>query len=194
MISIDGNVYTGKTTLARALAGRKGYVFVPEHSAFVRERVGSVWEIHEAYLDAELRRAKTVVHDAVLDRSILSLAAHTYAAHACGLEDMRRPFSDWLQTSNPISPPCRIVLVGGSELVRRRALRGERETPKGTAAIFYDVTYVNAVNEFYGRLAERVPLSMIDASQDADRVLEQALAIVDTGSVDVISAVCMVLR
>jgi hypothetical protein len=194
MISIDGNVYTGKTTLSRAIAKRTGRTHVPEHSAFVRSHDGSLWDAHAAYLDAELARAGSFSADAVLDRSVLSLAAHVYAAHATGLGDMREHFCDWLRSYPSALPSTMIALVAEPELVRRRTLKGESEQPKGTVPFLFSIPYLRAVNEFYRRLSEISPLAVIDASQDEDAIIEQALAIPASSPAGMLTAIQEVLR
>lgn len=94
IIAFDGNVFSGKTALARALARAIDADVVAEHSDCVDLHGASdTRTVHDRYINTEVMRAKRHAgsrKSIILDRSAVSLCAHAYATYRLGGEDLRR--------------------------------------------------------------------------------------------------------
>ena len=154
MISIDGNVYTGKTTLARSLANRLGIAFVREHNHFVRPTRGlDIWETHVAYIGAEIARKRSITDEnCILDRSIISLGAHVWAMHRLGY-DMRARFVDRMYEDEKgiAIPETRIFLFCDHGTIFARS-RSAGAAQKATAPLLLTPDYLCAIDEFLRKL------------------------------------------
>src|SRR3989338_6050791 len=95
IVSFDGNVYTGKTTFIYKIKEKLNAHIVKEHSAFIDEKEyvrNGAWQLQKAYLQTEEKRLICLsdLKINLLDRSIVSQAAHIYACYHLNIIDLRR--------------------------------------------------------------------------------------------------------
>ncbi len=162
IISIDGNVFTGKSTLIRNL----GLPSIEEHSHHTTYAAGrDPWREHKKYLlveESRIRRQLDAI--TVLDRSIFSLAAHAYALWAISTIDFRARFINHISQPDHIIlwPEVSIVLVEEYDICVKRYRADKRlHTQKSTADIFINRRYFDAINKFYETLSQQIQIMII---------------------------------
>ncbi len=160
IIAFDGNVFVGKSTLLGKLSERIDGMVIPEHSFFVGQvpvdgthKQCSI-QTQEVYLKAESSRVPLIgIGTNLLDRSYLSLVAHTYAVNKLRIVDMRRDFLGMLMSAmengRVIIPDAYIVVRCGYAIAKSRFVLGCEE--KGTDDLYISKEYFSAVDEFNSR-------------------------------------------
>ncbi len=167
IIGIDGNVATGKTTLARRLANMMSARLVPEYQPHADEHaeVGSVrqrWRLQEHYLTEERLRARELHRgeQVLLDRTVVSQAAHVYVSVGRGV-DVRPSFAAHLRNcsdTDVVVPDVLVLLVGDPPRTQSRLERREAGPDRrSTAPTYACAGYLAAYDGFLSRLAERLP-------------------------------------
>ncbi|HEX6344815.1 hypothetical protein [Umezawaea sp.] len=191
VVGVDGVVASGKTTLVRELTSRLGAVLVPEYAPHPGVGPGvappadvpSGWRVQRHYLVEEERRGRAVGPGttAVLDRTVLSQAAHVDAVHRTGGPDLRSRLADWLARGRAVEPDVVVTLTGERDASRERcAVREAGPDRHGTADLYVDEEYQRAFDAFLGRLAERLPDRVVvfppcpEPRAVADRVLSRS--------------------
>jgi len=171
IVAIDGNVYVGKSSLL-AHAGSRGAVVVPEYEPVSAEAdahpAGSPitntafgpLAVQEGYLVQEETRLRLVrvappeARMVTLDRSFLSLLAHTYARFELGLGDVRQEFTARLVhrigQGRVVVPGLFVHLEAPWPVIRRRWVLGEASRQgKGTPAELAGRPYCAAIDRFH---------------------------------------------
>lgn len=160
IIAFDGNVFVGKSTLLGELSGQVDGRVIPEHSFFVEQvPTDGIYEqcsiqTQEVYLKAESLRVPLIgIGTNLLDRSYISLVAHTYAVNKLRIVDMRRDFLEMLMSAmengNVIIPDAYIVVRCRYAIAKSRFALGHEK--KGTDDLYVSKEYFSAVDEFNSR-------------------------------------------
>lgn len=155
-VSFDGNVFVGKSTVVSELSKYFGGTIIPEHSYFI-ESVPSISEgsgviaTQKRYLEAELLRTGLVTAGVnFLDRSFLSILAHTYAIYKMGVADIRSDFLKLLLLSiskdEIIIPDVFIFIRCRYDVAKSRFMNGRQE--KGTSDLYISEEYYSAIDVF----------------------------------------------
>lgn len=209
VVGVDGGVASGKSTLVRALADRLAAAPVPEYPPHPDERPGveppadapSRWQMQRHYLDAEDRRARSLAPQAraVLDRTVVSQAAHVAALGHTGGPDLRLRLADWLDSGRVASgqaasdqgasgqpasgrvvePDVVVILTGRHDEARARCADRESGPDRlNTAALFVDPAYQEAYDAFLLQLARLLPhrIALFPACPEPQSVLERLLS------------------
>lgn len=165
IISFDGNVYTGKTTLIYKIKGKLNANVVKEHSAFIDEKEYAhkgAWQLQKAYLKAEEKRLICLSDSEInlLDRSIVSQAAHVYACYHLNIIDLRREFISYISknTEKIIIPNLYIHIKCPYGAAKKRFLiRENSNEKKDTASLLIDKTYFYLIDKFIRLLFKGLP-------------------------------------
>ncbi|QQS16053.1 MAG: deoxynucleoside kinase [Candidatus Moraniibacteriota bacterium] len=160
VISFDGNVYTGKTTLIRFLSDNYGYVSVDEHSLFIdgvpqRSFYKSEYlNLQDRYLSVDTYR-KSFLQTGVnlLDRSFVSVSAHVFALYELGLADIREAYFDLLKKKieEIIFPNVFVWVRCGYNISRARCLSVNNR--KETEDIYLSNKYFESIEKFNAKWA-----------------------------------------
>jgi deoxyadenosine/deoxycytidine kinase len=162
IIAVDGNVYAGKTTLAKYLARENGMNLIKEYCEYI-ESIPLAFEFDSMekneqmrYIRIERDRKKEVaVGNNILDRSFVSMSAHVYASYKCGLNDIRRFYLEELRSAlnadQVIIPDYYILVICDHNVSKERMFLNNF---KNTPSVFIDMDYYNYVNEYNHRWQE----------------------------------------
>lgn len=158
IISFDGNVFAGKTTLIDYLAGEIKCRRVAEQTFFIgkiKKEKNYPLELREhlRYLQADRLRIKMIGEGInLLDRSFVSLSAHVYALYYYSGIDLREKHMQFLQSllsRGKIIVPDIFVFVFSKRIVaHKRFLADRRDGGRGTPAMYLDKNYYYAVEKF----------------------------------------------
>jgi len=158
IISLDGNVFTGKTTLCNILSKGNSCNVILEYSDFIREtdKLSQKFSFleHKKYLKLDIIRKKYLKNGInFLDRSFVSLSAHIYAVYKIGITDFREKHINLLNTflynGKIIIPNYYISVTCNYNCVKKRFfLEKESCNKKGTPEFFINKNYFLAINEF----------------------------------------------
>ncbi|MCP1311570.1 hypothetical protein [Paenibacillus tyrfis] len=162
IVAIDGNVYTGKTTLCQYLKS-KGFFTVAEYEPIVGRTLSRI-EIQKMYVDQEQHRMRQMMRELrngqqifVLDRSFLSLSAHVKCLLLLEGIDIRESFIDYLEfqlkAGQVIIPRLFIYLQNRWDILYRRYLRGEASVQaKGTPTDLIRPEYYQCIDAFHQKV------------------------------------------
>jgi len=160
IISLDGNVFVGKTTLCNILSKRNSCNIILEYSDFIKEidkpLQQFVFSEHEKYLKTDVIRKKYLKKGInFLDRSFVSLSAHIYAGYKIRIADFRKKhinlFSKLLNNDSIIIPNYYIFVTCDYNRAKKRFfLEKEIYKEKRTSQFFIDKDYFLAIDEFNG--------------------------------------------
>lgn len=159
-VSFDGNVFVGKSTIISELSKSLGGVIIPDHSYFIESvpfisEGSGVMATQQRYLQVELLRTEFATEEVIniLDRSFLSLLAHTYAIYKMCVADIRSDFLKLLLLSiskNEIIIPDVFVFIRCRyDVAKSRFMNGCQE--KGTDSLYISKEYYSAVDIFHSR-------------------------------------------
>lgn len=164
IIALDGNVYTGKTSIINELARDEHMEVLQEYSSFFNEmdfRYLSQIELQKKYLEAEkIRKSKlSSKKDTLLDRSIISQAGFIYASYKLTNFDLRQEFLSFLkqmQKDNELIIPSLFVHIKCDfKTLEKRYLHGEKsETTKNTDFKLSSKEYCGLFDEFISKFAD----------------------------------------
>ncbi len=149
VVALDGNVYSGKTTLAKIMSG----VYVPEHTDFPIAPKPDPLDTQKEYLMIDNIRKRHINGGEVnfLDRSFISLCGHVWALYRSG-QDIRKPF--FLEMIKAIKKDCLIIpnsyvfVKCEYETALKRYNLGELEKPKRTNFSFITQEYFDSIDEW----------------------------------------------
>lgn len=158
IISLDGNVFVGKTTLCNILSKKNSCNIISEYSDFLRKTDKSLQKFnfleHEKYLEIDIIRKKYLKNGInFLDRSFVSLSAHIYAVYKIGIADFREKhinlLNKLLNNGEIIIPNYYIFVTCNYNCVKKRfILENEIYNKKKTPEFFINKDYFLAINEF----------------------------------------------
>lgn len=173
IIAIDGNVYTGKTSIARTAGG----IYIPEHNDFPINLQNDPRQTQKAYLKIDSIRRQCIISGRIhyLDRSFVSLCAHVWALYKSGTDIREQFLSDLINSINAgeqIIPAAYIFVRCSYETALRRYQKNEREHPKGTAPQLIAREYFESVNEWNLLWQENItaPTTTIDTECLIDKI------------------------
>jgi len=180
IISLDGNVFVGKTTLCNILSKKNNYNVVLEYSSFIKKidkpsQQFSFLE-HKRYLQVDIIRKK-YLRDGInfLDRSFVSLSAHIYALYKIGIADFRKKhinlFNKLLDNDGIIIPDYYIFVNCDYNSVKKRFfLEKEICDKKETPEFFINKNYYLAINEFNSLWQKSIKNGLsVDTSNDSKK-------------------------
>lgn len=158
-IAFDGNVFTGKTTFIKKIAGLGNFNIIKEYPYFVNKInpdivLPSKFLEHYKYLLADsLRLAQLRAGDNLLDRCFVSLSAHIYALNKIGQIDFRSEhlfvLEKLFKQKKIIIPDFYIFVTCGYSGAKKRFLADKRLVrTKRTPPIFIRRDYYAAIDEF----------------------------------------------
>ncbi len=178
IISFDGNVYAGKTTLVEALAEHFGCTAIREHSLYL-PYIPLLSHFGDADLDIQLRYLmvdhlrKSDLGCGVnfLDRSFVSICAHVYAMYRIGQPDIRRRFFEIFSTEigNQLIPERYCFVSCDYPVSLGRC--DETNNDHGTDFLYLTEDYSRAVAVFNGRWIEYFGGMIIDVSNQSCALL-----------------------
>jgi thymidylate kinase len=152
IISFDGNVYSGKTTIINNLSSLFGYNKINEHSFFIDNLTfdqTNFLATQSKFLEVDKARSTCLRNDIdLLDRSIISVAAHVYSMAKIGAIDKRKEFLKILKNNkNSLIFPDRYIYVESdheTSLIRCNSLKNYKDT----GDIYLSEDYFNYIGIF----------------------------------------------
>ena len=189
IITLDGNVFTGKTSLIEKFRQMEQCSVIPEHGHFLADIISGedAWDMQRKYLGAERRRHEylsTLSFETliILDRSFVSMAAHVVALNALRSIDIRSRFLSELihdiQSGEVIIPDKFLFVRCGYGTIKARALK---DIVKNTDPLYYDQEYLEVVDNFNRQWQGRFPGVVIDTDVDQSVQLGQLALIKEWG-------------
>ncbi|MBU4512610.1 deoxynucleoside kinase [Patescibacteria group bacterium] len=191
IISFDGNVFTGKTTLINKLALICPCDVISEHSDFI-DSVTEISVFGNNYMNEQLRyigvdklRKQALGRRVcLLDRSFVSMSAHVYALFIVGSADIRNFYIQELKrclaNKEIIVPSKYINLVSPHSIAKQRF---DRNQERGTDKAYIDRKYFTAIEKFNSLWARYVVSMMVDTN-DKHFSIEKILDFILTNSID----------
>lgn len=168
IISFDGNVYAGKTTVINQISSDLGAKSISEHGIFLEScDFQDPWDLQLRYIEAEARRAKLKIADGIqlLDRSFVSMAAHVYAIYKIGKVDMRALFLEKMSSRmiiNQVLIPDFFCFVRcSSDVIHARI---SMDNVRGTDPLYYTESYLEAIDAFNEAWIRKVDGIVIDTN------------------------------
>lgn len=156
IVSIDGNVNTGKTTLFNDLKKEhSSYSFSEEYSNVHEE---DDLERQVLFLMQDRFRVGRNARNVIVDRSILSLSAYTYWLYKCGKNDIRTVFYDRLideLENKTLELPNKVIVCRQNYLKIWEAYLGNKNI-KDTDSDLVNEQYIDTQNNFYKRFNEAI--------------------------------------
>lgn len=179
IISFDGNVYAGKTTVINQISGDLGATSINEHGNFLEPcDFQNPWDLQLRYIEAEARRAKLKVADDIhlLDRSFVSMAAHVYAMYKIEKVDMRTRFleemSSRMMINQVLMPDFFCFVRCANDVIRARI---SADGVRGTDPLYYAEPYLEAIDAFNEAWIKKVDGIVIDTNTGVPIGLTQSL-------------------
>ena len=185
IISFDGNVYSGKSTLINLVS--EGNNVIGEHSQYFNERDFLLKDqliIQRKYLEIDALRINELVEGInLLDRSLISLAAHVWAIQNIGGKDIRKEFIKDIfieQKNKPIIPHVFVFVKCSRETTLRRFKDNENTVnSKGTLPYLLSYDYFRLINIFLKRISKKINTIIIDtenlSKEEAKVILSQKI-------------------
>lgn len=142
IISLDGNVFSGKTTLIKKITKTSDYERVNDHSDYLRDFFSEPYSHESAkarqnrYLGAERKRKQlSRSNNLLLDRSFVSMSAHVYALAMTDGGDIRDWYLSKLESNikahNFLVPDLYIFTkVKHEDALERYKNDSEKQTPR----------------------------------------------------------------
>ncbi len=175
IISFDGNVFSGKTSLIKALSELSFGEKIDEQGAFLKNDIPShVFSEKEIaisaqlnYLQAEEERMKHIDENktCLLDRSFVSMAAHVYALYQVNNLDIRDWFLKEIEVriySGKVAIPDIFCFVTcDHEIIEKRA---SMNISRNTGNIYFNKRYLESIDRFNQKWIQMVEGVTIDTS------------------------------
>lgn len=162
IVSIDGNVNTGKTTLASVMQERYSGFSVAKEYRIVEEN--DVLQRQILYMLQDEERIGRKKSDLILDRSIISLFGYAYWMFRENEIDIRKElYNEYIKSleNGKNAVPNRVIICRQThELVKKEYCKNHVE--KGTDAIYVSKQYYDMQEEFLNRFQDAI----------GDRVIE----------------------
>lgn len=195
IITFDGNVCTGKTSIISELAKRNGWKKIDEYSIFFNNkkmlRSNKDYLINQKkYLLVDKIRKKSVseLNINLLDRSFVSTSAHVWALYRQGIVDIRKEYFNLLceliDGKFIILPDVFVYVISDYNTIKKRCKNRQKTTTKNkklyTGTKYYiEVDYVKYISEFNKRFNREKKSLIINTDKlnatEAARILENKL-------------------
>lgn len=180
IISFDGNVYTGKTSIINSLSEIIDINVICEYSNYFNEidfRGLSPSEIQSKYLNVEYIRSSKINNNKIniLDRSIISQAAHIWISYKINEYDLRSEFISTIKNSKKIIiPDLSIFIRCEFDKSKKRFLNGESsKNKKDTNNNLINQEYYELFNQFMIQFANiTIDTTNSSLKESAKEVLE----------------------
>ena len=173
VISIDGNVYTGKTYLIEKLSRDMDVVVIPEYEhdlEFMKKNCAI--NIQKFFLNQEYQRVEYYRKHGgtvLVDRSFLSIVAHSYAM-------------DYLDNANVLKPLVGhiIELIKGERILLPDLMLHTVDSyedkidtnNKGTRELYFDVEYRKRIDAFLYIVETTFKAKTIKLRKDGELVID----------------------
>ena len=159
IITFDGNVFVGKTSLIKELASLYDFNIIPEQGFFIKEEISShtITEKKQAiflqskYLQAENERCLYVNTNKtnLLDRSFVSMAAHIFSLYLVNGIDIR----DWflgevgrqIELGQIIIPDIFCYIKCDHKIIKERV---DNNKDRNTDGIYFTEKYLDMIEIF----------------------------------------------
>ena len=181
IIAFDGNVYTGKTTLIKALSKKIHANIVSEYSEYFNEakkqskkRMDHL-KIQLEYLKLDQKRRTSLSSKQMnlLDRSFISLFAHVWATYNAGIDIRRetlKEFAIFLKRNKIIIPTIYVDVYSPLDIVKERLSQNKKlRILKNTADYLIEEDYFNSIQIFNERIFRLLPSLRINTASSLSK-------------------------
>ncbi len=187
IIAFDGNVYTGKTALIRALSKKKDVTIIGEYSEYFNEaKKQRKWgddylKIQLEYLKLDQKRELFLSNKKInlLDRSFISLFAHVWAIYNAGVDirkETLKGFTIFLKMDKIVIPTIYINVYCPFDTAKKRFLRNKRfGTPKNTADYLIEKEYFDSIKIFNERIFRLLPSVSINTTSSLSKNIKEIM-------------------
>ncbi len=188
IIVVEGNVYSGKTTLCLKLSSSTKFKIFEDH-AFV-ELPRAIRNDADAlsnqikYLEIEVSRSEKIGEEKgyILDRSIISIFAFTYYLSTQGYQ-IKEFFLDVVEKlirENRITIPDYLIYlkVSADELAERFQIN--RDASKATEEFYVNEEFIGIMDHFCCNLISKVG-GLVITGEDEDNVLTKSIQYIEAG-------------
>ncbi|MFH1589020.1 MAG: deoxynucleoside kinase [archaeon] len=175
IISFEGNVYSGKTTLISELKKLDKFIIIPEYSYFFKENDFQnldAWSLQKKYMETDIQRVILLENGekSLVDRSILSQAAHVWASYKLNIVDIRKEFleklSAMIKQNRIIIPDLFITVKCSHDLIKKRYKLGENsKQKKQTNPLLIKKEYLIQIEYFLKKISSKIPSETIDTTE-----------------------------
>lgn len=187
IVTFDGNVYSGKTTLAEALARKINANIIGEYSQYFDENYKKrntkkdYFDIQKEYLLTDKKRKPSLLNNRIniLDRSFISLFAHVWAVYKAGIDIRKKTLKEFtlLLREDEIIVPTFFVNAGCPyTLAKERLIYDKRLSNKNTARYLIQEDYFYSIQQFNKRILEMLPSLQIDTTKNINGNLKQIIS------------------
>lgn len=185
IVSFDGNVYCGKTTIINKLA--KKSCKIKEYCNYLdkinkEKRFNNRWlNTQLRYLKIDAQRNKNLNNFEInlLDRSFISLCAHVWALYRLRKTDIRKEFLEFLKKymleDKIILPDIFVHVTCDYSIAKNRFIQNEKtKHAKGTDRLLINKHYFFFVNEFNELWSQKLQQSItIDTNKKFENTLSK---------------------
>lgn len=159
IITFDGNVFVGKTSLIKELASLYDFNIIPEQGFFIKGEIlthavtaeDQAIFLQSKYLEAENKRCLylNTTKTSLLDRSFVSMAAHIFALYLVNGIDIRDWFLNEIrrqtESGKVIIPDIFCFIKCNHEIIRERA---DKNKNRNTDQVYLTEKYLDAIEIF----------------------------------------------
>ncbi|MEA3272595.1 MAG: hypothetical protein U9P90_02915 [Patescibacteria group bacterium] len=174
IISFDGNVFTGKTTIISKLSSKYGFNKIVEYCDILKniplkDTHDSVYKNEQVrYLKVDKKRMLQIHNGTnLLDRSFISMSAHVYAIYKKGLFDMRLFYLKELEfyfNKNEIIIPNKYIIVSCSYKTALKRYKLNNAIKK-TGRKYIDKEYFDYIDIFNEMWSREFPTLIINSDR-----------------------------
>ncbi len=186
IVAFDGNVYSGKTTLAEALARKINANIVKEYSKYFdenykkRKTKKDYFDIQQEYFLIDQKRKLSLLNSKInlVDRSFISLFANIWAIYKAGIDIRKetiREFTLLLREDKIIVPTFFVNVECPYTLAKKRFIFG-KSSNKNTAEYLIRKDYFYFVRQFNKRIFNTLPFLQIDTTKTINENLNKIIS------------------
>ena len=167
IITFDGNVFVGKTSLIKELASLYDFNIIPEQGFFIKGEISShavtaekqAIFLQSKYLQAENKRCLYIntTKTNLLDRSFVSMAAHIFALYLVNGIDIRDWFLNEIRRQTELGqiiiPDIFCFIKCDHKIIKERA---DKNKDRDTDQVYFNEKYLDAIEIFNQAWIKRV--------------------------------------